>query len=104
MVLDTTLGLIFGPPGMGEMLILAAVGLLIFGKRLPEVGKSLGKGILEFKKGLSGVKDQLNAVDDKTPSSIDPQVQSPTVTTQKDEKDKESPSDSKDHSGPAHSS
>lgn len=51
------LGVLFGMPGWGEMLIFGAVGLLIFGKRLPEVGKSLGKGIMEFKKGLSGVED-----------------------------------------------
>jgi sec-independent protein translocase protein TatA len=51
-----TIGL-FGNAGLGEMLVLAFLGLLIFGKRLPEVGRSLGKGILEFKKGLSGVED-----------------------------------------------
>lgn len=51
------LGVLFGMPGWGEMLVFAMVGLLIFGKRLPEVGKSLGKGIMEFKKGLAGVDD-----------------------------------------------
>ena len=35
------------------------LGLLIFGKRLPEVGKSLGQGIVEFKKGLSGVENEI---------------------------------------------
>ena len=49
------LGVIFGMPGWGEMLILAAAGLLIFGKRLPEMGKGLGRAIVEFKRGLSGV-------------------------------------------------
>ena len=50
--------LAFGiPGGMGEWLLIAAVGLLLFGKRLPEVGRSLGKGIVEFKKGLKGVED-----------------------------------------------
>jgi sec-independent protein translocase protein TatA len=33
--------------------------LLIFGKRLPGVGKSLGKGIVEFKKGLKGIEDDV---------------------------------------------
>jgi len=46
-------------PGFEEWIIIAAVGLLIFGKRLPEVGRSLGKGIVEFKKGLAGVEDQV---------------------------------------------
>lgn len=47
-------------PGWGELLIIAFVGLLLFGKRLPEVGRSLGKGIVEFKKGLRGVEDEID--------------------------------------------
>jgi sec-independent protein translocase protein TatA len=46
-------------PGWGEMVIIAFIGLLLFGKRLPEVGKSLGKGIVEFKKGLRGIEDDV---------------------------------------------
>lgn len=42
--------LAFNPFGM-EMVLLV-LGLLIFGRRLPEVGKSLGQGIKEFKRGL----------------------------------------------------
>ena len=33
------------------------LAVLLFGKRLPEVGRSLGKGITEFKKGLRGEDD-----------------------------------------------
>ncbi|MGH7178947.1 MAG: Sec-independent protein translocase subunit TatA/TatB [Tepidisphaeraceae bacterium] len=51
--------LAFQMPGFGEMMIIAAFGLLLFGKRLPEVGKSLGKGIVEFKKGLKGIEDDV---------------------------------------------
>jgi sec-independent protein translocase protein TatA len=46
-------------PSTGEWIIIAAFGLLLFGKRLPEVGRSLGKGIVEFKKGLKGVEDEV---------------------------------------------
>src|SRR5436305_11914442 len=46
-------------PGGAEWMIILAFGLLIFGKRLPEVGRSLGKGIVEFKKGLKGVEDDV---------------------------------------------
>ena len=56
----TTLGFVFGSPGPLEIILLALLGLLIFGKRLPEVGKSIGRGIVEFKKGLSGVEDEIN--------------------------------------------
>jgi sec-independent protein translocase protein TatA len=58
----TTLAL--GMPMGAEWIVIAALGLLIFGKRLPEVGKSLGKGIVEFKKGLKGVQDEVTMVDD----------------------------------------
>lgn len=50
-------------PGLPEWIIIGAIGLLIFGKRLPEVGKSLGKGIVEFKKGLKGIDDDIEQVD-----------------------------------------
>lgn len=46
-------------PSLPDLLIIAFIGLLIFGKRLPEVGKSLGKGIVEFKKGLRGIEDDV---------------------------------------------
>ncbi|CAN5671083.1 hypothetical protein BH09PLA1_BH09PLA1_26240 [soil metagenome] len=51
--------LAFQMPGFGEMLLIAGLGLLFFGKRLPEVGRSLGKGIVEFKKGIKGIEDDV---------------------------------------------
>jgi sec-independent protein translocase protein TatA len=47
---------LFGPE---NWLVIAIFGLLLFGKRLPEVGRSLGKGIVEFKKGLAGVEEDV---------------------------------------------
>ena len=49
-------------PNVGplEMMMLLGIAVLLFGKRLPEVGRSLGKGIIEFKKGLSGAVDELD--------------------------------------------
>jgi sec-independent protein translocase protein TatA len=58
--------LALGMPGLTEWIIIGALGLLIFGKRLPEVGRSLGKGIVEFKKGLKSVEDEVSMVDDET--------------------------------------
>jgi len=54
------LPLAFQMPGFGEMLLIAGLGLLFFGKRLPEVGRSLGKGIVEFKKGIKGIEDDVD--------------------------------------------
>lgn len=65
---------------MFEWLILLALGLLLFGRRLPEVGRSLGKGIVEFKKGLSGIEDDVNnAVHRQTqpPANLPPPPQQP---------------------------
>jgi sec-independent protein translocase protein TatA len=49
-------------PNVGplEMMMLLGIAVLLFGKRLPEVGRSLGKGIIEFKKGMKGLEDDVN--------------------------------------------
>jgi sec-independent protein translocase protein TatA len=44
-------------PGIDQWFVIALLGLLLFGKRLPEVGRSIGKGIVEFKKGLAGIEE-----------------------------------------------
>lgn len=46
--------------GPGEMAIILILALLLFGKRLPEVGRSLGRGIVEFKKGVRGIEDEID--------------------------------------------
>ena len=51
--------LAFGMPGLPEMLIVAAVLLLLFGNRLPSVMRSLGQGITEFKKGVRGIEQDV---------------------------------------------
>jgi sec-independent protein translocase protein TatA len=45
--------------GPQEMMIFGIIALLLFGKRLPEVARSLGKGIVEFKKGVRGIEDDM---------------------------------------------
>jgi sec-independent protein translocase protein TatA len=41
--------------GIQEIVVLVVVGLIVFGaKRLPEIGRSLGRGMREFKHGVSG--------------------------------------------------
>lgn len=48
-------------PGTTEMLVILVIALLIFGKRLPDVARSFGKSIIEFKKGMQDVKDDVQA-------------------------------------------
>ncbi|HEY4328850.1 MAG TPA: twin-arginine translocase TatA/TatE family subunit [Phycisphaerae bacterium] len=55
-------GSLFGVDGI----VVLVIGLLIFGRRLPEVGKNLGKTIVEFKKGLNGTYS-----DDKSSPQIE---------------------------------
>jgi sec-independent protein translocase protein TatA len=56
-----TTPLAFGMFGLGgmEIVILIVLGVLLFGRKLPDVGRSLGKGIVEFKKGLKGLEDEV---------------------------------------------
>jgi sec-independent protein translocase protein TatA len=44
--------------GTTELLIVGGIVLLLFGTRLPKVMRSLGEGIVEFKRGVQGVEDE----------------------------------------------
>ncbi len=49
-------------PGSGEWIVILVIGLLIFGRRLPEVARSLGKSVNEFKKGMREFQDSADEV------------------------------------------
>jgi sec-independent protein translocase protein TatA len=50
-----------------ELIIVGFVALLIFGNRLPGVMRSLGKSVTEFKKGVSGIEEDLDTATTATP-------------------------------------
>jgi sec-independent protein translocase protein TatA len=42
-----------------EILFLLGLGVLLFGRNLPQVGRSLGRTLVEFKKSFSGMEEEL---------------------------------------------
>ncbi|MGE0641082.1 MAG: twin-arginine translocase TatA/TatE family subunit [Thermoanaerobaculia bacterium] len=47
----------FGPLGFPEMIFIVVLALLIFGpKRLPEVGRTIGKGMAQFRRATSDLR------------------------------------------------
>lgn len=45
--------------GTTELLVIGVIGLLIFGSRLPMVGRNIGKSITEFKKGIKDAGEEI---------------------------------------------
>lgn len=61
---------IVGPIGTQELIIILVIALVIFGpKRLPELGRSLGKGIKEFKKSTNELTEHITAEDEAAPTA-----------------------------------
>jgi sec-independent protein translocase protein TatA len=63
-----------------HILIVAIIALLLFGDRLPEVMRSVGKGVAEFKKGLRGIESAMEAAS-TTPSNANRTATNETVST-----------------------
>lgn len=59
-----TIFLLLGGLGTSELLIILLVFLLLFGaKKIPELMRSLGKGVNSFKQGLKDVTDEITSED-----------------------------------------
>jgi sec-independent protein translocase protein TatA len=71
-----------------HILLVLVVGILLFGRKLPEVGRSLGKTVTEFRKGVKGLEDEVSepsspraAIEPepvKAPQRVTPPSQKPT--------------------------
>src|SRR5215470_1500074 len=67
--------------GFPELIILLVVLLLVFGaKRLPEMGRSLGKGMREFKDGVSGMEEAATDPQPAPPAQIPSTTGSPSAS------------------------
>lgn len=56
---------LFAMVGVPEMLVIGVVVLLLFGNRLPSVMRSMGRSVVEFKKGVNEAKELPNDVDEE---------------------------------------
>ena len=66
-----------GSLGMPELLIIGVIVLLLFGNRLPSVMRSLGRGVVEFKKGVSGEDEDEGDRDHKSDRDRDDKEHKP---------------------------
>ena len=63
---------LFGPIGPTELLLILLIIVIIFGaRRLPELGKGLGEGIRNFKKGFSSKESEAKKEDSEKGSPPD---------------------------------
>lgn len=69
--------------GIAGLAVILIVGLLIFGpKRLPEVGRSLGKGMREFKDSITGRDDAAHPAE--LPPATEPRPKQLSATSKRD--------------------
>lgn len=55
--------------GPVEIMLILGLGVLLFGSRLPTIGRSVGKSIVEFKKGLRGIEDEVDEATSRSSAS-----------------------------------
>ncbi len=60
-------------PGGLEWVVIGVIALVVFGRRLPDVARSVGKSIVEFKRGLRDVKEDIDTqsrIESSRPSEL----------------------------------
>jgi sec-independent protein translocase protein TatA len=76
-----------GTFGIMHWVILAFIVFLLFGNRLPSVMRSLGQGVVEFKKGLQGIEDEVknstSKIEESKPAATEKAKQSQTEPAQR---------------------
>ena len=60
-----------GTPGPMELAIIGIIAILLFGSRLPKIARSMGSSIVEFKKGIKGIEDEVDNATNEVNSAVD---------------------------------
>jgi len=80
--------------GFQELIVIFLVALLVFGpKKLPELGKTLGKWIIEIRKGIHNVKEQMESELEETDKNKEDSADKLTTKEKITDEDKTPPKD-----------
>ena len=63
---------LFSMPGGPEWIAIVILGILIFGSRLPDIARSLGRSVVEFKKGMREIEDDTATGAGKSTKDLNP--------------------------------
>ena len=71
-----------GAFGVGELMVIGVIAVVLFGKRLPEVARSLGQSYTQFRRGLTDIRSELDIS-----AYTDPHASPPSYMTDNEDQD-----------------
>ncbi len=76
-------------PGPTELIIILVIAVLIFGRRLPEIARGMGKSITEFKKGIKDTEDDVRDAIDESDRAAEQQAKKAGTQPKKEQESQE---------------